>query len=276
MTAAEENVKAGRLDDALADLQGQVRKNPADAKLRTFLFQLLVVRGDWERALTQLKVAAEIDPSTVAMQKTYQEALQCEALRAEVFAGRKTPLLFGEPAEWMALMVEAVKRTAEEKYEEARSLRERAFESAPTTPGKIDDKPFEWIADADSRLGPLLEAVVKGRYYWIPFARLREIRLEKPTDLRDLVWSPAVLSLANGGEQVALIPTRYPGTEKTTDSKLLMARSTEWLERPAETFLGLGQRLLATDAGEHALMDVRVVQLDGAAEPAAEAGGGAG
>jgi type VI secretion system protein ImpE len=108
MTAAEESVKAGRLDDALADLQGQVRKNPADAKLRTFLFQLLVVRGDWERALTQLKVAAEIDPSAVAMQKTYQEALQCEALRAEVFAGRKTPLLFGEPAEWMALMVEAV------------------------------------------------------------------------------------------------------------------------------------------------------------------------
>ena len=90
------------------------------------------------------------------------------------------------------------------------------------------------------------------------------------------MWSPAVLSLANGGEQVALIPTRYPGTEKATDPKLLMARSTEWLERPADTFLGLGQRLFATDAGEHALMDVRVVQLDGPAEPStAEAGGGA-
>lgn len=267
MTAAEESVKAGRLDDALADLQGQVRKNPADAKLRTFLFQLLAVRGDWERALTQLKVAADIDPSTVAMQKTYQEALQCEALRTEVFAGRKTPLLFGEPAEWMALMVQALKLTAEEKYEEARSLRERAFESAPTTPGKIDGQPFQWIADADSRLGPLLEVIVNGRYYWIPFARLREIRIEKPTDLRDLAWSPAVLSLANGGESVCLIPTRYPGSEKAADPKLIMGRSTEWQERPGETFLGLGQRLLTTDAGEHALMDVRLVQLDA---PAAE------
>jgi type VI secretion system protein ImpE len=120
MTTAEESVKAGRLDDALADLQGQVRKSPADARLRTFLFQLLAVRGDWERALTQLKVAADIDPSTVAMQKSYQEILRCEALRAEVFAGKKTPLLFGEPAEWMALMVEAVKLTAEEKFDEAR------------------------------------------------------------------------------------------------------------------------------------------------------------
>jgi len=266
MTAAEESVKAGRLDDALADLQGQVRKSPADAKLRTFLFQLLAVRGDWERALTQLKVAADIDPSTVAMQKTYQEALQCEALRAEVFAGRKTPLLFGEPSEWMALMVQAVKLAAEEKYDEARSLRDRAFESAPTTPGKIDGTPFEWIADADSRLGPLLEVIVNGRYYWIPFARLREIRIEKPVDLRDIAWSPAVLSLANGGESVALIPTRYPGTEKSSDTKLIMARGTEWLERPAETFLGVGQRLFATDGGEHALMDVRLIQLDGNAE----------
>lgn len=269
MTTAEESVKAGRLDDALADLQGQVRKSPADARLRTFLFQLLAVRGDWERALTQLKVAADIDPSTVAMQKSYQEILRCEALRAEVFAGKKTPLLFGEPAEWMALMVEAVKLTAEEKFDEARSLRERAFEGAPATAGKIDGTPFTWIADADGRLGPLLEVIVNGRYYWIPFARLREVRIEKPTDLRDVAWLPCVLSLVNGGESVAFIPTRYPGSERTNDSTLIMARSTQWQERAAETFLGLGQRVLATDAGEYPLMDVRLIELEAPAEESA-------
>src|SRR5438552_8563506 len=157
MTAAEESVRAGRLDEALADLQGQVRKKPADARLRTFLFQLLAVRGEWDRALTQLKVAAELDPSAMAMAKTYQEVLRCEVLRADVFAGRRTPLLFGKPAEWMALLVEAMRLTATEKYEEARSLRDRAFEAAPAMTGKIDDQTFAWIADADSRLGPLLE-----------------------------------------------------------------------------------------------------------------------
>jgi type VI secretion system protein ImpE len=73
---------------------------------------------------------------------------------------------------------------------------------------------------------------------------------------------PASLSLANGGDVVALIPTRYPGSEAAKDHKLVMARSTEWIERPAETFLGLGQRLWTTDRGEHALMDVRVVRID--------------
>lgn len=262
MTPAEENVRAGRLDEALSDLQGQVRKNPADAKLRIFLFQLLAVRGDWDRALTQLKVASDLDATTVAMLKTYQETLRCEVLRAEVFAGRRTPLLFGKPAEWMAWLVEAVRLTATEKYEEARALRERAFENAPAMAGKIDDQPFAWIADADSRLGPLLEAIINGRYYWIPFSRVKELRIEKPQDLRDVVWMPASLSLANGGEVVAFIPTRYPGSQAAKDPRLVMARSTEWEERPADTFLGQGQRLWTTDQGDHALMDVRVIQID--------------
>jgi type VI secretion system protein ImpE len=33
--------------------------------------------------------------------------------------------------------------------------------------------------------------------------------LEAPEDLRDLVWMPAHLRFENGGESLALIPTRY-------------------------------------------------------------------
>ncbi len=261
--SAEESVLAGRLADGLAELQGQVRKQPADPRLRVFLFQLLAVLGQWDRALTQLKVAADLDPSALAMLRTYQEALRCEVLRTEIFAGRRTPLLFGEPSEWMALMVQALGLSAAGKFEEASQLRERALESAPVTAGRIDQQPFSWVADADSRLGPLLEAIVNGRYYWIPFSRLREVRIEKPCDLRDIAWTPVQLTLENQGSTVALIPTRYPGTEGAADPRLVMARGTEWMERPGSTFLGLGQRLLATDQAEFALMDVRVIELGG-------------
>jgi type VI secretion system protein ImpE len=119
-------------------------------------------------------------------------------------------------------------------------------------------------------LGPLLEAIVNGRYYWIPFARLRELRIEKPCDLRDIAWTPAHITLENGGDTVALIPTRYPGTERAPDPRLIMARGTEWLERPGSTFLGVGQRLFATDQGEHGLMDVRVIEFEGTGEAAGE------
>jgi type VI secretion system protein ImpE len=77
---------------------------------------------------------------------------------------------------------------------------------------------------------------------------------------------PATLTLANGGETVALLPTRYPGSEQSSDPRIIMARSTDWIEKDADTVLGLGQRLLATDQGEFPIMDVREIQLadDGA------------
>jgi type VI secretion system protein ImpE len=266
----EEHVRAGRLVEALAALQAEVKKRPSDPKLRIFLFQILAVQGQWDRALTQLQVVSDLDPAAVQMHHTYREILQCEALRREVFAGRRAPLIFGEPAEWMALLLQAVQLEAQGKFDEGRLLRERAFEEAPATTGTIDGKPFAWIADADTRLGPMLEAIVNGKYYWIPFARLAEIKIEKPIDLRDVAWMPAVLTFTTGGESVAFVPTRYPGSEAAVDPSIVMARSTAWSEPAPGVHHGLGQRLLATDEGEFPLMDVREVKLG---EPSVSAAG---
>ena len=57
LAAAEQAVREGDLDGALRNLQDQVRKEPSKAELRVFLFQLLAVMGQWERANTQLNVA---------------------------------------------------------------------------------------------------------------------------------------------------------------------------------------------------------------------------
>lgn len=269
--AAEDCLRAGNLAESLAQLEGQIRKQPADPKLRVFLFQLLAVLGRWERAAKQLNVLTDLDPATIAMVQTYGPALQCEGVRAEVFAGKRAPLIFGEPEQWMALLLNALQLTGEGKFAEAAATRQQALELAPTTSGTItlggppsapsDGKAFEWIADADSRLGPMLEAVVNGRYQWIPFHRIKKLRVETPVDLRDLVWTPAYLTVATGGEIVALIPTRYPGSENGDDA-LRMAKKTEWVEKDADTFLGLGQRVLTTDQGDHPLLAAVEIQLE--------------
>ena len=59
-----------------------MRARPADAKLRVFLFQLLCVLGQWDRALNQLNVAADLDPAALAMAQMYGDAVRCEPLRA--------------------------------------------------------------------------------------------------------------------------------------------------------------------------------------------------
>lgn len=262
----EDSLREGKLDETLRLLQDQIRKAPADAKLRTFLFQLLSIMGQWDRAMNQLGVAGELDDGALAMVQTYREAIRCELLRADIFAGKRSPILFGEPEEWIALLIESHRVATQGSTAQAAELREQALAEAPALPGTLDGTPFEWIMDGDGRLGPVLEAIVNGRYYWIPFQRIQTIRIEKPEDLRDLVWIPAYFTWANGGEAAGLIPTRYPASEASTDSAIRLARRTEWLEQPDGAYAGLGQRMLYTDAGEYSLLEVQQISFDSAGE----------
>jgi type VI secretion system protein ImpE len=273
MLAAEESLRNGDPAGALALLQEQVRAQPANAKLRIFLFQLLCVLGDWPRALNQLKVASELDSSALAMAQMYGDAVRCEAIRRDVFEGRKSPMVFGEPEQWLALLIESLLAGGHGEAARAAELRQRAFDEAEASSGQINGQPFEWIADADSRLGPVLEAIINGRYYWVPFARLSALTLEPPEDLRDFVWMPAQLQFENGGEVVGLIPTRYSGSERAEDGLIRLARKTTWEEVAPDAHHGLGQRVLATDAAEVPILELRSLVVVGA--DAGEAAGGA-
>jgi type VI secretion system protein ImpE len=259
--AAAASLRNGDPTTALAELQEQVRARPADAKLRIFLFQLLCVLGQWERALNQLKVASGLDPAALAMAQMYGEAVRCEAMRSDVFAGRKSPMVFGQPEQWLALLIESLLVAGRGDAARSRDLRHSAFEEADTSVGDINGQPFQWVADADSRLGPVLEAVINGRYYWVPFARLAAVTVEAPEDLRDMVWIPAQLQFENGGESVALIPTRYPGSEHSDDGLVVLARKTVWEEAAPDTHYGLGQRVIATDVQDVPLLELRTLVI---------------
>ena len=256
-STAEISLKEGRLDEALKLLQEQVRKNPDVAKHRVFLFQLLAVNCQWDRALNQLNVCGNLADANLAMVQTYREAIRCELLREKIFNGETTPLVFGEPAKWIALMIEACKLSSQGSYTQAGELREQAYDLAPTSTGNFNNAPFDWIADSDSRLGPVVEAIVNGRYYWIPFDRIARIQFEAPADLRDLVWLPAQFTWINGGSAFGLMPSRYPGSAQVDDSAIRLARKTEWTEPAAGHFHGLGQRTFITDTGDYSLFDAR-------------------
>jgi type VI secretion system protein ImpE len=271
---AESLLRDGDPRAALARLTEAVRAKPADASLRVFLSQLLCVLGQWERAHTQLNVVADLDKLAIPMRETVGHAIRCELMRAQVFAGKRTPMVFGQPDEWLALLIESLLQAGRGDTALSHDLAARAFDAAPAVSGRIDDQPFEWIMDADSRLGPVLEACVNGRYYWVPFSRLSRITLEAPEDLRDCVWMPAQLMFANGGETVALVPTRYPGSQDSDEGLICLARKTVWSEIGPDRYSGLGQRVLVTDAGEHDLMAVRTILLDELAPGADEASSG--
>ncbi len=285
MQQAEELLREGRVEDALAELQQQVRDNPAQPELRIFLFQLLSVLGRWDRALTQLNVAAEMDGEKLLLAKICQPALQCEAFRSAVFRGEKAPVVFGEPEEWVGWLIRANEMLAEKEYAAALELRDRAFEAAPAVSGTVNGEPFEWFCDMDTRLGPVLEVILGESYYWVPMTRIVSIRIEEPKALRNMIWAEAQFTWTNGGQAPGLIPARYAGSEAAEDGMLRLGRRTDWTELEGGHLVGLGQRMFATDSKEYPMLEVRNVTLanamqapeapaEGEAQPPADAGEG--
>ncbi len=275
-TAAQEALRAGDPAAALEALQQQVRGDASNPKLRVFLFQLLAVMGQWPRAVTQLELCGELDPAALAMVQTYRAAIECEAQRDLVFAGKTAPPVLqggasansdrpgaaGRPEPWVTLLIQALAADGQGDGDGAFALRAQAMDTASARPGRIGERGFEWLADADSRLGPVLEVIVAGRYAWLPLHGLAKVEIEPPADLRDVVWAPAKLHFAGGGGTVALLPARYPGTASSRDGGLLLGRRTEWVDIGHDQYRGLGQKLLATDQHEVALFDVREIVFD--------------
>ena len=115
--------------------------------------------------------------------------------------------------------------------------------------------------DADPRLGPLLEVVVAGRYYWMPFSCLERISVSGPTQLQDQVWLPAEFALRNGSVLSGYIFTRYPGTEREPDPSLRLARATEWREVAEGIQIGVGLRTWSTESRDVPILKVRQLEL---------------
>lgn len=263
MTSAEKYLKEEKVEEALKDLKNSIRKDAANLKLRIFLFQLLCVTGQWERALDQLNVLKNLKGDDALLAQIFQYVVACEPFRAAVFAGKKAPLIFGRPEEWVSFMVQALQEDFEGTPENAKELRKKALDSAPDVSGQInDDSEFQWIMDADSRLGPILEAIFQGKYYWVPMQCLKELTVEEPSDLRDLVWIPATFTWTNGGKIAGYIPSRYPDTETSADNALRLSRKTDWKERANDLWCGLGQRMLATDKNSYPLLEIRKIEFN--------------
>lgn len=258
---AETLLQAGDPEAALKMLQEQVKKQPADAKLRIFIFQLLAINGQWKRAQTQLEIAGQLDSEATPMVQAYRDVINGELHREAVFEGKSKPLIFGEPEEWVALLVEAQQAFANGDMESFSRLNGQAFDKAETRSGKINDETFSWLADADQRFGPVFEFMFNGQYYWVPMSRVRKLHTDKPTDLRDLIWLPAEVMWTNGGKLMVMVPARYPRIDGVSGPGLL-SRRTDWLPHAGDIVEGTGQRVFATDQQDYSLLQVRSIEFD--------------
>jgi type VI secretion system protein ImpE len=258
----EELIKAGELQQALSAAKQNVQANPADPKHRVYLFQLQCVLGQWKESLAQLSILNDMDADSSMFANVFSPVVESEILRSEIFKGSKTPIIFGEPEEWMGVLVHANQMAAQGEIAAYDEAQKRAFDKAPATKGKIDGTAFEWIADADTRLGPMLEVILQGCYRWVPFMRIASIKFEPTKNLCDLVWRSANFTWTNGGAASGFVPVRYFTSENCPDSAIQLARKTEWIKKSEQLFIGIGQRVLTTDQADTSILEIKEITLE--------------
>lgn len=258
---ADQLLRSGDLDGARGALIDVVRSEPANQPARMFLFQVLALAGEWERAAKQLTILGQLSGEAQMLAATYHQAITAEAERAEVFAGRSRARQH-IASEWVESLIDAIQHFACGRVAEGVAARDAAFDGAPDTPGVFNGAAFDWIGDADSRFGPCFEAIIGGRYGLQAFDGVERIESEGPRDLRDTVWYPVQIAFRNGQSVAALLPARYPGTESVETPMTRIGRGTDWA--PTEWGdRGIGQHLWTLSTGEDRdLLSLRTLAFD--------------
>jgi type VI secretion system protein ImpE len=221
--------REGKLREAIKALGEELRSNPLDAKRRTFLFELLLFAGEYDRAEKQLDLLAGASADAAAGTLLYRSALHAERTRQAMFANRETP-----------------------------PSKEEAVHG-----GLWNGKPFIEISDPDPRIGANLEAFIAGSYTWIPIHYLRKLEIEPPANLRDLVWARARVDTSSDfrlqelGE--VLLPVLCPLSSKHADESVHLGRESAW--EPDETYgeIPYGAKLVLIDGVEVPLLELRSV-----------------
>lgn len=229
--SAQELFKAGKLNEAIEALGVEVRDNPTDARRRTFLFELLCFKGDYDRAEKHLNILADATPDSRVGAILYFSALHAERLRQDLFEKKDYPVT---PA------------------------------TGNPRGGTINGKPFETLEDADPRVGPRLEIFAAGAYLWIPFEHIESIEMEAPRRLRDLLWAPALVRTGPAFKEKelgeVLLPVLAPFSWKHPDDNVKLGRATEWAEVDGVS-VPSGQRMFSVDDEDFPLLDIRKIEF---------------
>lgn len=227
MPTARELYAAGRLDAAIETLGAELRSHPLDAQRRTFLFELLVVAGQYDRAEKQLGVLARESADREAAVLRYRAALQAERLREHMFATGDFP----------------------------------AGAAPAPVGGSLNGRAFASIEDADPRVGARLEVTAGDRYLWIPFAHLAAVHVDPAANLRDVRWLPARVGTGPTVRELelgeVLLPALTPSAWRSADPELRLGRATDWEELPDGEYAPVGQKMLRVDDALVPLLDVR-------------------
>ena len=194
----------GQLGESLRLQAEQVAANPSDSAARLFLFELLTLDGQLNRARDELFAIEQDSPQWPATRVQFLNILKAQAKRR-----RAAPLLAGNAPRHARLRRQIWRRSRRLSTSSFRKWVDRADEASPYLVGHVDGREFEGLRDLDDRFASVLELFSGADYTWIPFEHLRKIQLLPPAGVLDVAFRPARI-WTRDQEYAVILPLLYP------------------------------------------------------------------
>jgi type VI secretion system protein ImpE len=261
---AKQLFDSGDLQGAIRQLTADVKAAPRDLRSRIFLFELFCFTADFERAKRQLDTVAQIsgDAKVQLGTELYLAILEAESARRQILQGEsRQPRFLFEPPPYTALHLKALNQLRDRHYEEVETLLDESRKLRKDLDGEVESIPFHDFRDGDDLLAPFLEVIVKADYVWLPLEQIARLEIEPPRTLRDLLWIPAKIEVAEQRTSDAFIPVRYYGSSDHPEDAVKLGRMTIWEPLGQETNLGKGQRTFLIDGDARSILEIRRVEF---------------
>ncbi len=262
MNNAKLQFDAGNLGEAIESALTLVKQNPTNAAARTFLFELCLFSGEWDRAAKQLDVIGHQDVGAAIGSKIFQQNIKAEQDRINVFTSKSAPGTAMAMPKYIDDLLLANHQVQDGNTAEARQTLDRVDEERPAFSVKINGEAFSDLRDYNDLTNCIFEVIIKDTYAWLPFEQASRIEFIERKSLRDVYWLQAKVDWINGTSGEVFIPALYVNSWKNGSDAVRLGRTVEWRDLGDDVYTGEGVRVFAVNGRDIPILDIQTIEFD--------------
>ena len=237
-----------KLDDAITQMNIEVRTHPTSVDMRALLAELLCIAGNLERADTILSAISELDPGAAVGVALFRQLVRAEQARQQFFTDGRLPEFISKPGPLLEIELRAAVALRSGSADEVATLLAEREAERGAVAGVADGVPFDDFRDLDDLCAAHLEVLTStGKYFWVPVTSVTAIEFRKPERRRDLIWRRAHLSVTEGPDGEVFMPSIYVARDSAPGHRL--GHVTDYDAGPGGCSFGKGLRTFLV--GEH-------------------------
>ncbi len=255
-------ILSGNLKQAREQLTTELKQSPSNHALRTMLFQVLLFSGELTKAQNHLDILGSNSQSAQTGHKVYSDLILAEKERREVFQGKKQPSFLPKAPDYWDDYSNAMEHVRKNEYDNALKLIKKVDTHRPEIKGSINGEPFSSFNDTDISLYCFMEIFEYERYLLVPVESIREIIIEPPQSLFDLIWIKGNITTWSNMTIGCFLPVLYPASYLHDDDMVKMGKLTDWKTVCGSFSKAVGQHVYQVGDKDIPILEIRKISFD--------------